>query len=212
MTLPSPGARSRALAATLLFVAATACSEAPSDTAASGVTAEPMAHEGMPEEVVVPEGVLYTVDDVRFMQGMIAHHAQAIHMTHLAETRGASSRLLTLAQKIDQSQAAEIELMQGWLREKDQFAPDTASYHTMMMPGMLTPEQLDQLSAADGAEFDRLFLELMIQHHQGAIQMVADLLGNPRAAQDVDVNVFANDVHLVQTTEIELMREMLSDL
>lgn len=212
MTLPLARSMSRTLAATLLLAPAAACSGTPPDAASTETTSEPMAHEGMSEEVVVPEGVLYTADDVRFMQGMIAHHAQAIHMTHLASARGASPRLLTLAQKIDQSQAAEIELMQGWLREKDQFVPDTASYHTMTMPGMLTPEQLEQLRGARGADFDRSFLELMIQHHEGAIQMVADLLANPRAAQDVDVNVFANDVHLVQTTEIELMQEMLSDL
>ena len=82
----------------------------------------------------------------------------------------------------------------------------------MMMPGMLTPEQINQLDAARGAAFDKLFLELMIQHHQGAITMVADLLAAPRAAQDVDINVFANEVHLVQTIEIEIMREMLSEL
>jgi uncharacterized protein (DUF305 family) len=171
-----------------------------------------MAHGGTETEVTVPAGGLFTAADVHFMQGMIAHHAQAIHMTRLAAARGANSRVLTLAKKIDQSQAAEIELMQGWLYEKAQFAPDTASYHTMMMPGMLTPEQLEELGAARETDFDRLFLGLMIQHHQGALQMVADLLATPRAAQDVDVNVFANEVHLVQTTEIEIMREMLSDL
>lgn len=218
MTPISSTFRVRILAAgmALLCAVTTACSgPAPEGEMADGGP-EPMDpsgdHSGMDGEIVVPEGVLYTAADVRFMQGMIAHHAQAIHMTKLAETRGLNSRVLTLAKKIDQSQAAEIVLMQGWLYEKDQFAPDTASYHTMMMPGMLTPEQLEQLGAATGVEFDRLFLELMIQHHQGAIEMVADLLASPRAAQDVDINVFANEVHLVQTTEIEIMREMLSDL
>ncbi len=210
MILPSLSSRARILAAVLSFAAA-ACAGPSPDAESAEMGSEPMAHDAMSGEVIIPEGVLYTAADVHFMQGMIAHHAQAIHMTNLAATRGVSPRLLTFAKKIDQSQTAEIVLMQGWLYEKDQFVPDTASYHTMMMPGMLTPEQLDQLGAASGADFDRLFLELMIQHHDGAIQMVADLLATPRAAQDVDINVFANDVHLVQTTEIEIMREMLSD-
>lgn len=220
MILQLPTSPFRALGATLLVVAAAACSgpAAEADMAEMGSEAtggamdHALDHSGMAGDVVIPDGVLYTEADVHFMQGMIAHHAQAIHMTRLAETRGADSQVLTLAKKIDQSQAAEIRQMQGWLLEKDQFAPDTASYHTMMMPGMLTPEQLEELEAASGNAFDRLFLELMIQHHEGALTMVADLFDAPRAAQDVDISVFANEVHLVQTTEIEIMHEMLSDL
>jgi uncharacterized protein (DUF305 family) len=82
----------------------------------------------------------------------------------------------------------------------------------MSMPGMLTADELAQLAAARGAEFDRLFLTLMIRHHEGALMMVAELLATPRAAQDVDVNVFANDVESVQTAEIAVMRQMLADL
>lgn len=166
----------------------------------------------MGHEITIPSGVLYTVADVEFMQGMIAHHAQAIAMSQLAVTRAADPRLLRLAQKIDQSQTAEIDLMQGWLADHDQFVPDTASYHTMTMPGMLTAEQLAALAAAQGPAFDRLYLDSMIGHHEGALGMVATLLNTPRAAQDVDINVFANDIHTVQTAEIDVMRQMLTTL
>jgi uncharacterized protein (DUF305 family) len=169
------------------------------------------AMHGMSAPIVIPKGVLYTEADVRFMQGMIAHHAQAIHMSRLATSRGADPRLLRFALKIDQSQWAEIRLMQDWLHAHGQVAPDTSSWRTMSMPGMLTADEIAQLDAARGPEFDRLFLTLMIRHHEGALMMVAELLATPRAAQDVDVNVFANDVEAVQTAEIAVMRQMLTD-
>jgi len=162
--------------------------------------------------ITIPEGAVYTVADVEFMQGMIAHHAQAIYMSRMAEAHGASPRLLKLANKIDQSQVAEIRIMQGWLVHNGQVAPDTSSWRTMTMTGMLTEAQLKELDAAKGADFDRTFLTLMIQHHEGALQMVKDLFATPRAGQEVDVNVFANDVVTVQTAEIGAMRQMLSQL
>jgi uncharacterized protein (DUF305 family) len=162
--------------------------------------------------ITIPKGALYTVADVEFMQGMIAHHAQAIHMTRMAEGRGANPRLLRLATKIDQSQVPEILIMQEWLRGRDQFAPDTSSWRTMPMAGMLTAEQLKALDAATGVAFDRLFLELMIQHHEGALQMVKELFAVKGAGQEVDVNVFANDVVVAQTAEIGIMRQMLAAL
>ena len=161
--------------------------------------------------VTIPKGALYTEADVHFMQGMIAHHAQAIYMSRLATSRGANPRLLKFANKIDQSQQAEIRLMQDWLVANKQSAPDTSSWRTMTMPGMLTPAQLATLDAARGAEFDKQFLNLMIQHHEGALKMVADLLATPLAAQDVDVSVFANDVVTVQTAVIDTMNEMLAN-
>lgn len=166
----------------------------------------------MSTPVTIPAGAIYTAADVNFMQGMIAHHAQAIHMSRLAETRGVNARVLRFAKKIDQSQRAEILLMQEWLIANKQSAPDTNSFRTMMMTGMLTNEQLAQLEATRGPEFDRQFLTLMIRHHEGALQMVAELLASPLAAQDVDVSVFANDVEIVQSAEIALMRQMLQDL
>lgn len=159
--------------------------------------------------MTLPAGSIVTEADVRFMQGMIAHHAQAVVMSRMAAERGASPRVLKLARKIDLAQAGEIALMQDWLRGHGQFAPDTSSWRGMTMPGMLTPQDLAQMDAARGRDFDRLFLRLMIRHHEGAIAMVADLLGTPRAAQEVDVNVFANDVETTQTAEIGLMRQML---
>jgi uncharacterized protein (DUF305 family) len=162
--------------------------------------------------ITIPAGAIYTEADVRFMQGMIAHHAQAIHMSRLAATRGANPRLVRLAQKIDLSQAGEISQMQEWLRANGQFAPDTSSWRTMTMHGMLTAEEIARLEAARGAAFDRMFLEYMIRHHEGALKMVADLVATPRAAQDVDVSVLANDVESTQTAEIGLMRQMLLEL
>lgn len=159
--------------------------------------------------VTIPAGALIVEADVRFMQGMIAHHAQAVVMSRLAASRRASPRVLKLANKIDQSQAGEIVLMQDWLRAHGQFVPDTSAWRTMTMPGMLTADDLARLGRARGSAFDRMFLQMMIRHHQGALSMVADLFATPRAAQDVDLNVFANDVENVQTTEIGLMRQML---
>jgi len=166
---------------------------------------------GLPA-VTIPQGAIFTEADVRFMQGMIAHHAQAIYMSRMAAAHEATPRLLKFAGKIDQSQQAEIRLMQGWLRANGQFTPDTSAWRHMSMPGMLTADQLAQLDASKGAEFDRLFLTFMIQHHEGALKMVNDLFATPRAGQDVDVSVFANDVQLVQTAEIGIMRQMLTTL
>ena len=162
--------------------------------------------------ITIPEGAIYTVADVEFMQGMIAHHAQAIYMSRMAEAHHASPRLLKLAEKIDQSQVAEIAIMQDWLRRNGQAVPDTSSWRTMHMAGMLTEEQLKELDAASGAEFDHAYLTMMIQHHEGALQMVEDLFAAPLAGQDVDVNVFANDVVTVQTAEIGVMQRMLSQM
>ena len=186
---------------------------APASVAPAGA-ADEHAHHHMDgaAAVTIPAGSLYTEADVLFMQGMIAHHAQAIHMSRLAAERGANPRVLRFARKIDQSQAGEIVLMQQWLRANGQAAPDTSSWRRMTMAGMLTAEQLAALAAARGAAFDRLFLTGMIRHHEGALRMVADLLATPRAAQDVDVSVLANDVETTQTAEIAVMRQMLEEL
>jgi uncharacterized protein (DUF305 family) len=162
--------------------------------------------------ITVPAGAKYTAADVEFMQGMIAHHAQAIHMSRMAEAHRANPRVLRLAMKIDQSQVAEIVIMQDWLRSNGQVAPDTSSWRTMRMAGMLTEEQLKELDKATGVDFDRAFLTLMIQHHECAIKMVDDLFAVPRAGQEVDVNVFANDVVTAQTAEIGIMRRLLGEL
>jgi uncharacterized protein (DUF305 family) len=169
-------------------------------------------HAGHNLTITVPPGAAYTVADVEFMQGMIAHHAQAIHMSRMAEKHGANPRVLRLAIKIDQSQVAEIRLMQQWLIHYGQIAPDTSSWRTMQMAGMLTEAQLAQLDSATGVEFDRLFLEFMIQHHEGALQMVEDLFASPRAGQEVDVNVFANIAGAKDSARVKAMSDAIKSL
>ena len=166
----------------------------------------------MGHEIVIPKGALYTKADVEFMQGMIAHHAQAIVMSRMAESHRANPQVLKLSNKIDQSQVPEIRIMQAWLARNKQFAPDTSSWHNMMMAGMLTAAQLKELDAAKGVDFDRAYLRLMIQHHAGALKMVDDLFKTPLAGQEVDVNVFANDVVTAQTVEIGIMQKLLTQL
>ncbi len=211
---PEPGTGTATAASATASTAATSTASTPPATAPAHDMSSHAGHGGMNMSmpITIPPGVIYTKADVEFMQGMIAHHAQAIAMSQLAETRGVNTRVLRFAKKIDQSQRAEIRLMQEWLVENKQFAPDTNSHKSMMMVGMLTPEQMKMLESTKGPEFDRQFLTLMIKHHQGALQMVKDLFASPRAAQDVDVNVFANEVENVQTVEIQLMQQMLADL
>jgi len=171
-----------------------------------------MDHMNMAHEIVIPKGALFTKADVEFMQGMIAHHAQAIVMSRMAESHGANPQVLKLSNKIDQSQVPEIRIMQNWLTRNKQFAPDTSSWHHVMMSGMLTPEQLKELDAAKGVAFDRAYLQMMIQHHAGALRMVDDLFNSSLAGQEVDVNVFANDVVTAQTVEIGIMQKLLTQL
>jgi uncharacterized protein (DUF305 family) len=157
-------------------------------------------------------GAGFTVADVHFMQMMIGHHAQAIVMAGLAPERGASEMVLRLAEKIDISQRDEIAFMEQWLREREQVAPDSAQAHAMHMPGMLTPEQMVRLAAARNTEFDRLFLTLMIQHHEGALLMVDELFASPGAGQDPDLFRFVTDVAADQGDEIFVMQRMLDML
>ena len=166
----------------------------------------------MGHEIVIPKDALYTRADVEFMQGMIAHHAQAIVMSRMAESHGANPQVMKLSNKIDQSQVPEIRIMQSWLTRNKQYAPDTSSWHHMTMPGMLTAAQLNELDLAKGVDFDRAYLRLMIQHHAGALKMVDDLFNSSLAGQEVDVNVFANDVVTAQTVEIGIMQRLLTQL
>ena len=163
-------------------------------------------------EITVPPGAPYTRADVEFMQGMIAHHAQAIHMSRMADKHQANPRVTRLAIKIDQSQVAEIRLMQEWLVAYGQMAPDTSSWRTMKMAGMLTDAQLAELDSSNGVAFDRLFLSLMIQHHEGALDMVEALLDDPGAAEDPVLSDFASSVTADQSAEILRMQSILSAL
>lgn len=172
----------------------------------------------------------FTEADVRFMTGMIAHHAQALVMAEMAATHDASPSIRTLAARIINAQKDEIHRMQQWLRDRGQPVPEVHIEGTTMtvrhpggaghaghdthahMPGMLTEEQLRELDAARGAEFDRLFLTYMIQHHRGAVTMVHELFATDGAGQDEDVFRLASDVQVDQITEIARMEQMLSAL
>lgn len=157
--------------------------------------------------------VRFTPADVDFMQGMISHHAQAIEMTDLLATRTERDVMRKLAERIDISQADEIKMMQQWLVARGQIAPDQHAHHHegMMMPGMLTPDQMERLAAAHGAAFDRLFLEGMIAHHQGALTMVDELMKMPGAAQESEIFGFVSDVEADQSAEIARMSGMLQE-
>ena len=160
--------------------------------------------------------VRFSPADVEFMQGMIHHHAQAILMSGWATSHDASPAIRELTARIIVAQRDEIAFMQRWLREHNQHVPDADTTHMMMagmdmalMPGMLTPEQLTALNDTRGKDFDRRFLESMIQHHQGAITMVQKLFQSQGATQDDYVFKFASDVDADQSAEIERMRRML---
>ena len=156
--------------------------------------------------------VPFTPADVRFMQGMIGHHAQALDMTALVATRSSSDAIRKLAQRIELSQADEIKMMQEWLTGRGQKVPDQHAHHApgaTLMPGMLTAEEMARLAHATGPEFDRLFLEFMIKHHEGALTMVQDLFAQPGAGQESDVFAFASDVDADQRMEIDRMRAAL---
>ena len=164
----------------------------------------------------------YTAADVHFMSAMIGHHAQAIVMSGWAATHGADPAVQRLADRIINAQQDEIRTMQSWLRDRRQPVPDAkpgpmkmvmnGMEHEMLMPGMLTDDQMKQLDAARGREFDRLFLRFMIQHHRGAVSMVGDLFATRGAAQDETVFKFASDVQVDQSTEIARMEKMLAAL
>jgi uncharacterized protein (DUF305 family) len=148
------------------------------------------------------------------MQGMISHHAQAVAMTDLVDSRSASAAVRKLAERIQVSQTDEITLMERWLSTRGEEIPAPHAHHAtggMLMPGMLTPDEMARLSAAKGRAFDRLFLEGMIKHHEGALVMVKDLFATPGAAQESDIFAFASDVDADQRMEIDRMQRMLKE-
>lgn len=164
----------------------------------------------------------YTQADIAFLSGMISHHAQAIAMARLAPSHGASPSIQTLCARIINAQQDEIGTMQRWLADRRQPVPEASPTgmkmkmggmeHEMLMPGMLTPEQMRELDQARGTEFDQLFLIFMIQHHRGAVTMVKDLFSSYGAGQDETVFKLASDVNVDQTTEIARMQKMLVTL
>jgi uncharacterized protein (DUF305 family) len=162
----------------------------------------------------------YSEADVEFMAGMIPHHAQAVVMAQWAPSHGARPDVRVLCERILVGQRDEIEFMRTWLRDRGETVPAANATHhrmkmngvehDMLMPGMLSPEEMEGLDKARGAEWDRLFLTGMIRHHEGAIKMVDDLFESYGALQDDDLYKFASDIYADQSTEIERMRKMLS--
>ncbi len=185
-------------------------------TPVTGVAQQPPDPRPRPDLVRGP----YNDADVAFMQGMIPHHAQAVLMAKMATTHGAREDVKILSERILVAQTDEITLMRNWLRDRGQVVPaaDATHHkhtmngvaHDMLMPGMLTPEEMAALDKARGPEWDRLFLAAMIKHHEGALGMVDELFEAYGALQDDDMFKFASDVYADQTTEIDFMQKMLN--
>ena len=215
------------IAATLLAVLATAaCSSTAvpvAETApAPQTTVETAELEALYRARMDSARMRFTEADVHFMTGMIGHHAQALVMAGLAPTHGANPAVQRLSARIINAQKDEITMMQHWLRDRGQPVPEVnitgttlmvrGPDYAMHMPGMLTPEQIQELDDARGRDFDELFLTYMIQHHQGAVTMVHSLFGTNGAAQDGVVFKLASDIQVDQITEIARMELMLEAL
>ncbi len=171
-----------------------------------------------PEELAELEPPTHTEADVRFVQGMIHHHAQALRMTALVPKRSTWDDLGLLAERIDVSQESEIEQMRAWLVARGEPAPELHRPHGHahgvgpgLMPGMLTDAQMQRLTRAKGEPFDRLFLRFMIQHHRGALQMVQDLYAADGGLEP-EVDALARHIDSDQLIEIARMEQMLADV
>jgi uncharacterized protein (DUF305 family) len=211
----SPGRVIAAPLLAMLAVAGCGASRTPAESSTPAPAAAP-ASAGAPR---VSQPV--NEADAHFMSGMIGHHAQALVMAGWAPTHAESPAVKTLAERIIAGQKDEIALFERWLGDRGLPLPSAGAPmdhsmpgmdHSAMMPGMLTPEQMAQLEAARGTEFDRLFLSFMIQHHRGALTMVDQLFGSQGAGQDEPVFRIASDVYADQSTEIERMQKMLTAL
>ncbi len=168
------------------------------------------------DEAISIAGTSYSPDDVRFMQDMIPHHHQALEMAALVADRTNRPELVDVAGRINASQQDEIEFMQQWLSERGENVPDPAAHHAMhtehRMAGMASPQQMADLADASGTAFDRLFLQLMITHHEGAVTMVDELREQPGSAFDPVLFEFTNDIVNDQSVEIERMNALLVGL
>lgn len=155
-----------------------------------------------------------TAADVKFMQGMIGHHAQAVEMVGLLMQNSNNPDMKRLGLRIQVSQDDEMNMMRTWLKERGQAIPGPHAHHEPggFMPGMLTSEEMAALAAAKGVEFDRLFLIGMIKHHGGAITMVDELFKSPGAGQEGGIYAFASDVVADQQMEIDRMGAMLKEI
>jgi uncharacterized protein (DUF305 family) len=218
-------------AAVLLLPFVTAsCQQA--KTATGGVSIVQPGAPGQSNKTLTPETASAaprkpSEADIKFMQGMIMHHSQAVEMTELLRTRSRDKEVQALGKRISISQTDEMKFMKQWLTDRglpltehgsmDMAGMDMAGMDHMdmgsmpMMPGMLTTEQMKALAAATGPAFDHLFLTGMIQHHTGALTMVKDLFASPGAGQDPQLFDFASDVDNTQQAEIDIMRHMLKE-
>ena len=203
------------LAAAGAVVLLTACARNRPNTALERMGPEAAKERARADSLRYP----YTKADIDFLSGMIHHHAQAIQIARWAPTHGAGAAVTRLTERVINAQQDEIVLMQTWLRNRNQPVPEPnpagmpmmheGVQHVVPMPGMLTADQLTQLDTARGAEFDRLFLTFMIQHHRGAVTMVRTLLDARGSALDETVFKLAADIEADQTTEINRMMQML---
>jgi uncharacterized protein (DUF305 family) len=208
----------------LVLITAVACGVSACKTASGGSsTGTRILQPGAPGQETKTIGTAQATDlskvghtpaDVKFMQGMIGHHAQAVEMVALIADRTASEDLKRLGLRIQVSQEDEMNMMRKWLEVRGEKIPGPHSHHEPggFMPGMLTNEEMSQLAAAKGVEFDRLFLQGMIKHHGGALTMVDELFKSPGAGQEGDIFAFASDVDSDQRMEMERMYMMLKGL
>ena len=218
--------RQHPLIAVFVAVAATACGRAGTapPRAAEAPAAVPILQPGAPGDSTRPITVAEATDlskvqfkeaDARFMSGMIGHHAQAVEMVALIGDRTANDSMRMLGKRIDVSQTDEMQMMREWLGARGLPEPDPHAHHVhgaTLMPGMLTPEEMERLAAAKGVAFDRLFLEGMIKHHRGALTMVEELFASPGAGQDSEIYSFASDVDADQRMEIDRMGALLQEI
>jgi uncharacterized protein (DUF305 family) len=213
-----------ALAGLLLLLATSAAAAQP-PLVQPGAPGEPARQLSAEESVALGQS-RYTADDVRFMQHMIVHHAQAVEMGALIPERTETPAVRLMGDRIARSQDSEIAMMRTWLTRRGESTEMAMADHgghgshhgpmhggppsdTPVMPGMLSPAQMVELAAASGAEFDRLFLTGMIQHHQGALDMVDALLDQPGAGEDPELAEFLLAVQADQAAEIARMRSLL---
>ena len=213
------------VASIILFVTASVVSQSASDAPTivqPGAPGQPTRKLPANTRAVLPAK---SAKDVEFMQGMIMHHAQAVEMTALIEARTTNAEIRRLGERISASQANEMAFMRRWLAARGEasemktsaadashsHASGHSSAHTMMMPGMLSAEQMAELRNSKGAVFDTLFLRGMIQHHRGALAMVKDLFDTAGAGQDAEIFSFATDVDTGQIAEIKIMQTILNE-
>ena len=214
------GARNRRIAALVIAVGLVAgCSPDDDDAAQSTAPVVQLGGPGETNRVLTSDEISnvsvpgYTDADVAFVHGMIAHHEQALAMTAMVEDRAERDDLPLFAERIDVSQHDEIAQLEGWLEQRGEGTEDTDhAEHGELMPGMLTDDELAQLEAASARRFDRLFLQYMIRHHEGAVTMVEQLLTEGQGGQESQLFQLAQHVGMDQQVEIARMKQLLSEL